>query len=139
MHNKTFAALAVVLLSVAALAQQNAMQAPSASNSTSSPSTTTVRGCLTRDRGNYVLVEDKTGLAYVLKGVSNKVTTKVGHEVEATGQLHPGTVKTGVRSTKDGSNPSDTVHGVDGVPLQIANVDTDVKTVADKCSAADDK
>src|ERR1700733_8522670 len=83
MHNKTFTAIAVLLLSVAALAQQNAMQAPSASNSISSPSTTTVRGCLTRDRGNYVLVEDKTGLAYVLKGVSNKVTTKVGHEVEA--------------------------------------------------------
>jgi hypothetical protein len=137
MHNKTFAAIAVVLLSAAALAQQDAMQAPAASNSNSSSSPTTVRGCLTRSRGNYVVVEDKTGLAYVLKGVSNKVATKVGHEVEATGQLHPGTVKTGVRSTKDGSNPSDTVHGVDGVPLQIANVDTDVKTVADKCTPAD--
>lgn len=139
MHNKTFAAMAVLLLSAAALAQQNAMQAQAANNSTSSSSTTTVRGCLTRDRGNYVLVEDKTGLAYVLKGVADKVSTKVGRVVEVTGQLHPVTVKTGVRSSKSGSNPADTVHGVDGVPIQVANVDTDVKTVADKCTAADDK
>ena len=137
MHNRTFAAIAVLLLSAAALAQQNAMQAPAASNSTPSSSTTTVRGCLSTSRGNYIVVEDKTGLAYVLKGVADKVATKVGHEVEATGQLHPGTVKTGVRSSKSGSNPSDTVHGVDGVPIQIANVDTDVKVVANKCTPSD--
>jgi hypothetical protein len=127
--------VAVLVLSVGAFAQQSA-PTPSASDS-SAAQTTTVHGCLNRSRGNYIVVEDKTGLAYVLKGVGDKVATKVGSEVEVSGQLHPGSVKTGTRSTKTGSNPSDTVHGVDGVPIQIANVDTDVKTVAKKCTPSD--
>jgi hypothetical protein len=48
-----------------------------------------------------------------------------------------GTVKTGVRPEKVGSNPSDTVHGVDGVPLQVAEVQTDVRPISKHCKAAD--
>lgn len=104
-----------------------------------SASNTTVRGCLSRSRGNYLVVEDKTGLVYALKGVGSKLNGQVGHEVEVTGSLQPGTVKTGVRDTKDGSNPSDTIHGVDGTPLQVNNVDTDVRTISKHCKAADAK
>jgi hypothetical protein len=49
----------------------------------------------------------------------------------------PGTIKTGVRGEKAGSNPSDTVHGIDGVPLQVADVQTDIRTISKHCKAAD--
>lgn len=122
---------ACVVLSAVALAQQR----PSADST--GANNTTVRGCLNSSRGNYIVVEDKTGLVYALRGVGDKLNSRVGKEVEVVGQLHPGSMKTGVRSSKSGSNPSDTVHGIDGVPLQVADVDKDVRTVAKHCKAAD--
>ena len=98
----------------------------------------TVRGCLNGQRGNYILVEDKTGLVYVLKGVGNKLDPQLHHEVEVKGRLRSGTIKTGVNPTKSGSNPSDTEHGVDGVPLDVTNVQTDVRTISKHCKAADE-
>ena len=121
-------AFTFILCSVGALAQQA---------DSSAASSTTVRGCLNSSRGNYIVVEDKTGLIYALRGVGDKLNGRVGREVEVVGQLHPGSMKTGVRSSKAGSNPSDTVHGIDGVPLQVADVDKDVRTVAKHCKAAD--
>lgn len=132
MDRKPFLVSVCLLVAMGAVAQQGSAPADS-----SGSNLTTVRGCLSRSRGNYIIAEDNTGLAYVLRGVGNKVNGLVGHEVEATGQLHPGSMKTGVRSTKDGSNPSDTVHGVDGVPLQVADVSKDVRQVAKKCKPAD--
>lgn len=130
---------AFLLLSAAIFAQQSsAPPAPSAENTTASLSKgTTVRGCLRGERANYVLIEDKTGSIYVLKGVGNKLENYRRHEVEVTGRVLGGTVKTGIRPEKGGSNPSDTVHGVDGVPFQVDNPQTDVRTVAKHCKAAD--
>jgi len=82
---------------------------------------TTVRGCLNRLRGNYLLIEDQTSLVYVLKGVGSKLDNQVHHQIEVKGKVLPGTVKTGIRSQKEGSNPSDTVHGADGVPCKAAD------------------
>ena len=96
-----------------------------------------MRGCLDGQRGNYIVVEDKTGLVYVLKGVGNKLDSQLRHEVEVKGQLRSGIIKTGVNPSKAGSNPSDTTHGVDGVPLEVANVQTDIRTISKKCKAAD--
>ena len=129
--------IAVFGLWATALAQQSSTPGNPPADSQSSSGSTTVRGCLTRSRGNYIVVENKSSLPYVLKGVGDKVATKVGKEVEVTGDLHPGTIKTGTRSSKAGSNPSDTTHGVDGIPIQVADPDTDVKVVAKKCKAAD--
>lgn len=126
---------ALLLATVGAVAPQAASQAsPSGGES---DHTTTVRGCLRGSRGNYVLIEDKTSLVYVLKGVGNKLDSQLRHEVEVKGKVLPGTVKTGIRPEKSGSNPSDTVHGVDGVPLQVADVQADVRTISNKCKAAD--
>jgi len=124
-----------ILFTLAALCIAAAAQGPGANGA--SGSNTTVRGCLTQSRGNYLLVEDKTGLAYTLKGVGTKLNGMVGHEVEVTGQMRPGTVKTGVRPSKEGSNPSDTIHGIEGTPLEIKDVRTDVKTISQHCKAAD--
>jgi hypothetical protein len=128
---------AVVVFGTLAFTQQNSTPTAAQGDSQSSSTPSTVRGCLTRSRGNYIVVENKSSLPYVLKGVGDKVSTKVGKEVEVTGDLRPGTIKGGTRSSKAGSNPSDTEHAVDGVPIQIANPDTDVKVIAKKCTAAD--
>ena len=98
---------------------------------------TTVRGCLDGSRGNYMVIEENTSLIYVLKGVGNKLDSQLHHQVEVKGKVLPGTVKTGVRPEKSGSNPADTVHGVDGLPLQVADVQNDIKTIAKHCKAAD--
>ena len=129
-RTKTLIAAAGFLLIGAVAAAQDS-STPPASN------VSTVRGCLNGQRGNYIVIEDKTSLVYVLKGVGNKLDKQLHHEVEVKGKVLPGTIKTGINPDKAGSNPSDTARGVDGVPLQVANVDTDIRTISKSCKAAD--
>jgi len=128
----TLVTLGLVIFSGTLCAQQaSESSAPEVSQST------TVRGCLQGERGNYIVVEDKTGSVFVLKGVGNKLDNHLHHEVEVKGSVLSGTVKTGVRPEKSGSNPADTVHGVDGVPFQVADPKNDVRMISKKCKAAD--
>ena len=128
--------VAFLLLSAGLWGQQSSAPPPSSSEA-NTPSASTVRGCLRTQRGSYILIEDKTGTVYALKGVGNKLDNFRRHEVEVKGQVLSGTVKTGVRPDKAGSNPSDTVHSVAGVPFQVDNVATDVRMVSKQCKAAD--
>jgi hypothetical protein len=96
-----------------------------------------VRGCLRTQRGSYVVIENRTGAIYVLQGVGNKLNSFRRKEVEVTGIARPGSVRTGVRPEKAGDNPSDTMHGVDGVPLEVRDIQKDVRVVAKQCKAAD--
>jgi hypothetical protein len=128
--------IGLLLVSLGAVAQQSSV--PPGGASVPASSVSTVRGCLDGQRGNYIVVEDKTGLVYVLKGVGNKLEAQLHHEVEVKGRLRSGTIKTGVNPTKAGSNPSDTEHGVDVVPLDVTNVQTDVRTISKHCTAADE-
>jgi len=123
----------LLLLASLASAQQSDHQP---SSTETSPNALTVRGCLNRSRGNYLVVEDKTGMTYALRGVGSTLDGRVNHEVQVAGTLEPGSQKTGTRSQKQGSNPSDTVHGVDGTPLYVSDPNADIKTVG-KCKAAD--
>jgi len=122
---------AIVVLSLIGVA------APAQDSAAPAPNIATVRGCLRGQRGNYILIEDNTSAVYVLKGVGNKLDKHLRHQVEVRGKILPGSIKTGVRDEKSGSNPSDTVHGVDGVPLQVANIETDIRTLSNRCKAAD--
>lgn len=124
----------ILTASLAFAVSLSAQQSPSPSADSSDA--TTIRGCLEGERGNYILVE-KTGSVYVLKGVGNKLDSHLNREVEVKGEMLPGTIKTGVRPEKSGSNPSDTIHGVDGTPFEVQNPLTDVKTLAKHCKAAD--
>jgi len=134
MHHKiSLAATALLLLSTSAFAQQTS--ATDGGNPHSSK--ITVRGCVRSERGNYILIENRTGMVYALQGVGNKMQRFLRKEVEVTGESKPGSVKTGIRPEKAGSSPSDTVHGVDGVPLEVKNIDTDIRIVAKHCKAAD--
>ena len=123
-----------LLIGLGTVAQQSSAPPASIGNmSTPASNTSTVRGCLDGQRGNYIVVEDKTGLVYVLKGVGNKLDSHLHHEVEVKGRVRSGIIKTGVNPAKSGSNPSDTAHGVDGVPLEVADVQADVRTIAKHC------
>jgi hypothetical protein len=132
------AVLAFLITALEAVAQSSSTTPASASGGTLPVrNAATVRGCLDGDRGNYILIENNTGLVYVLKGVGNKLDSQLHREVEVIGRTLPGTIKTGVRAEKAGSNPSDTVHGVDGMVLQVADAQTDVRMVSKHCKAAD--
>jgi hypothetical protein len=126
-----------VLLFVAGIAMAQQSASTPASGAAADRHVSTVRGCLDGERGNYILVEDNSSMVYVLKGVGNKLDGYLRHVVEVKGRMLTGTIKTGVRPEKSGSNPSDTVHGVDGVPLQVADVQTDIRVIAKHCKAAD--
>ena len=134
MHRNVSAMLtALLLLSTSVLAQQTSASGEGSQESTK----ITVRGCVRSERGNYILIENRTGAIYALQGVGNKLQSFLRKEVEVTGESKPGSVKTGVRPGKAGSNPSDTVHGIDGVPLEVKDIDKDIRIVAKRCKAAD--
>jgi hypothetical protein len=76
---------------------------------------------------------------YVLKGVGNKLDSQLHHEIEVKGRLRSGTIKTGVNPMKTGSSPSDTARGVDGIPLEVTNVQTDIRMISKHCKATDDE
>jgi hypothetical protein len=126
-----------LLIGLGAAAQQSTPPAATENSGTPASNSSTIRGCLEGQRGNYILVEDKTGLTYVLKGVGNKLDGQVHKQVEVKGRVRSGIIKTGVNPTKAGSNPSDTTRGVDGVPLEVADVQSDIRTISKHCKAAD--
>ncbi len=138
-RTKNLIAFTVFLLIAAAAAAQEspAMPAPGGDSAAPARHVTTVHGCLDGERGNYILVEDNTSMVYVLKGVGSKLDSYLHHNIEVKGRMLPGTIKTGVRPEKAGSNPSDTVRGVEGVPLQVADVQNDIRMIAKHCKAAD--
>ncbi len=137
--NRISALIATTLLltSLSAVAQQTSetLGVPAADND--ARSTITVRGCLRSERGNYILIANRTGMVYALQGVGNKLQGFLRKEVEVTGESKPGSLKTGVRPEKAGSNPSDTVHGVDGVPLEVKDIPKDIRIISKHCKAAD--
>jgi hypothetical protein len=131
------AVAAFLLIGLGAVARQSSTPPAASGSGAPADNVSTVRGCLRGQRGNYVVVEDKTGLLYVLKGVGNTLNGQLNRQVEVKGKILSGTVKTGINPAKVGSNPSDTARGVDGVPLQVANPETDIRTISKKCKAAD--
>lgn len=125
--------IGVLLFSTLAIAQQTSAPDEGSQESTK----ITVRGCVRSDRGSYILIENRTGTIYALQGIGSKLQSFLRKEVEVTGESKPGSVRTGVRPEKAGSNPSDTVHGVNGVPLEVKNIDADMRIIAKHCKAAD--
>src|SRR6266850_713914 len=59
----------------------------STSATTNDQSGSTMRGCLGGMSGNYTLTDDRTGTVYNLTGSIDNLGSKVGHEVEVSGQL----------------------------------------------------
>lgn len=133
---RAIASIYILILPALVFAQQPADQHSSAEGESDR---ITVRGCIRSERQNYILIADETGVVYALQGVGNRLQPFLRKEVEVKGDLKAGSVKTGVRPEKAGSNPSDTVHGVDGVPLQVGDVTKNIRVIAKHCTAADSK
>lgn len=137
MNRMFIVVLGFASLAVGAFAQQSPAAPDTSGGNSPASNVATVQGCLRGQRGNYILIENNSGSIYVLKGVGNKLDSYLRHQVEVKGTILPGTIKTGVNPDKAGSNPSDTVRGVDGVPLRVANIQTDIRTISKNCKAAD--
>jgi len=95
---------------------------------------TTLRGCLERSQGNYVVIQKKTGTRFTLVGVGNKVEKLIGHEVEITGtlELAPSTADSLSSKEPDSANVTPVM---DQPPLKIENVRTDIVSIANHCQA----
>jgi hypothetical protein len=136
--NRTRSLLAGFLfIGLGAVAQQSTTPPAASGSSAPADNLSTIRGCLRGQRGNYILIDEKSNLPYVLKGVGNKLNGQLNRQLEVKGKILPGTIKTGINPDKAGSNPSDTARGIDGVPFQVANPETDIQTISKKCKAAD--
>ena len=72
-----------LLMWLGAVAQQSTT--PPATSSAPADNLSTVLGCLRGQRGNYVLIDEKSNLPYVLKGVGNKLNGQLNRQVEVKG------------------------------------------------------
>ncbi|HVP64703.1 MAG TPA: hypothetical protein VMT82_07395 [candidate division Zixibacteria bacterium] len=92
MANRSLAVLSVLLLATFMLAQgqydssssQQSGQSQTGS-ATSSPTDTTIEGCLQASGGNYTLTDDSSGKTYQLQGDTSKFSAHTGHQVRLTG------------------------------------------------------
>jgi len=91
----------------------------------------TFRGCLERSKGNVIVVRERDGTRFALTGVGNKVDKLVGHKVEVTGTLKLAPSTAGVGFSRQGTDSSDVAPAIDGYPLRIENVRTDVVSISD--------
>jgi hypothetical protein len=93
-----------------------------------------MRGCLGGSTGNYTFTDSHTGTVYNLTGTTDDLGSKVGHEVEITGQLASSASTSDSTKNNSGANatPGTDASSAKGSSnmVQVSNV-TDV---ADHCS-----
>ncbi len=118
--------LLVVLLlgSSFLLAQDNTAAKKGQANATAPSGQVTVRGCLDRSRGDYILEQLDPGMTYELQGSHGiKLRQYFGQEVEVTGTQYTSL-----------STSSDSI-AFGGSPAPVTIVVTSIKTLAKQCSA----
>src|SRR5580765_6235188 len=112
---KILLSLSVLSLASALAVAQDTPGSPTPQTSTTSQSTSatpndqsgsTMRGCLGGMSGNYTLTEDRTGTVYNLTGSIDNLGSKVGHEVELSGQLASSASSTSSAATPDSTSGS---------------------------------
>src|SRR5262245_7185054 len=116
-----------------------------------SQSSSTLRGCLSGSSGSYVLTESQTGTVYALTGMTDNLSSRVGHEVEVTGQVlgnsgnatspsgnasNPSSSSSSPStSTSSGSTSSSTTSSSSGTGTTATMQISSVNDVADHCGA----
>lgn len=117
--------LFVLLLSSSfLLAQNNTSGATDQNHSKDSKGQITVQGCVDRERGDYVLVQQDPGMTYELQGADKiKINKYFGQRVEVTGTKQA-SLETSSDAMATGGSPS---------PVTIRV--TSIKTIAKQCSA----
>ena len=135
--------LPATILAAALTFAQDKPDGSNVQNSTPSQSTTaapndqtgnTMRGCLGGSTGSYTFTDGHTGTVYNLTGSTDDLNSKVGHEVEITGQLASSASTSDSTNSNSGANSTsetdaNSAKGSSSM-LQVSNV-TDV---ADHCS-----
>ncbi len=81
---KTFLLALSLLVSTAWVAAQSQYPQTGTSQTGTTASQQTVKGCLQGSDGNYTLMAD-SGTTYQLQGDTSKLSAHVGHEVQVTG------------------------------------------------------
>jgi len=130
----------LLLLSLGMLCASLAMAQDTPNSSpTAAPSATTnsVQGCLSGTDGNFMLVQDNTGMTYKLVGGDSQLKKHVGHEVAVTGQVSNGASGSGASTMDQGQSSADQGQAQpstamsDSASIQV----TDVKMISKKCSS----
>jgi hypothetical protein len=103
-------------------AQDSGTNNQSQDNSKASKGQITIRGCVSRSSGDYVLVQQNPAMTYALRGTGKtKIGPYLGHEVEVTGTKSPSMSTSSDALAKMGSPASET--------LTV----TSIKTIAKEC------
>jgi hypothetical protein len=110
MANRFLVVLAVAFLATFMLAQgqyesQQSGQSQTGS-ATSSPTDTTIEGCLQASGGNYTLTDSASGKTYQLQGDTSKLSAHNGHEVQLTGTTSGPSSASGMASSAGGAEQS---------------------------------
>jgi hypothetical protein len=87
---------------------------------------------LERSKGNVIVVHERNGTRFALTGVGNKVDKLLGHEVEVTGTLKLAASTAEAGWSRQGTDSIDATPTIDGYPLRIEKVRTDV-SISNRC------
>jgi hypothetical protein len=105
------------------LAQSNNSGATDQNNAKDSKGQITVRGCVDRERGDYVLVQQNPGMTYELQGADKiKINKYFGQRVEVTG-----TRLTSMETSSDAM-------AAGGTPSPVTIRVTSIKTISKQCT-----
>jgi hypothetical protein len=108
----------LLLCSAVLLAQDNG----SANDSKSKNGTVTVTGCVDRQRGDYVLIQQNPAITYELQGTDKaKLRNYIGQRVQVTGSKFPSM-----------ETSSDAIAG--GSPAPVTIRVSSIKTIAKECN-----
>jgi hypothetical protein len=117
--------LLVLVISAGVLLAQdnNSSTATNADNSNAGKGQTTVRGCVSRLNGDFILVKQDPAITYELhSGGKVKLGPYLGQQVEVTGKTSPSL-----------STSSDSL-GRGGAPSSLTLTATSIRTIAKECT-----
>jgi hypothetical protein len=93
-----------------------------------------MRGCLGGSTGNYTFTDSHTGTVYNLTGTTDDLGSKVGHEVEITGQLASSASASDSTKNNSGANSTSGADASNAKGSSTMVQVTNVTDVADHCS-----
>jgi len=115
--------VALLLSSSFLLAQDSGPSNPSQDNSKNSNGQVTVRGCVSRSSGDYILSQEDPAMTYELQATGKtKLGPYLGQQVEVTGRKSPSL-----------STSSDALAKM-GSPAPTTLTVTSIKTIAKQCT-----
>lgn len=114
-----------LLLSASFMLAQDSSTSMSPSSSKDSKGQVTVRGCVSRASGDYILEKQNPAMTYELQGTGNiKLAHYLGQRVEITGTTSPSM-----------STSSDAIEKM-GAPSPVTLTVSSIRTVSKECTAS---